>query len=57
MEAIVAFFSFVMAIILLIAIIKFFSMCSDIDKIKTSLDKFIKYYGEVQSWKQNENKS
>jgi hypothetical protein len=55
MEAIIGFFSFVMAIILLIAIIKFFGMCSDIERIKKSLDNFVKYYGEVQAWKHNES--
>lgn len=57
MEAIIGFFSFIMSIILLIAIIKFFSMCSDIEKIKMTLKDFVKYYGDVQAWKQNEGKN
>jgi hypothetical protein len=45
--------SFIMFIILLVGIIKFFGMCNDIDRIRVSLDKFIKYYSDVQAWKQN----
>lgn len=45
------FIGFIIFIVLLIAVIRFFGMCSDIGAIRLMLRDFTKYYYSMQEYK------